>query len=1071
MKKNLSKQFLVFLSCLGLSGLTAATTLAAFALTWQTKEKPNNGTVGILSYFHCGSGKEDDPFVITRPRHFYNLSLLQNLGAFSSGSYYFQIGYALVSGDSNLYVFDSDTAEVSGTTGYGKVLDMSDYVEANGTNKIIHAIGDHNFPFRSSLTGNDIVVKNLTVQAEPDDVGVFGYVSYEGSVKNLVFEKSTLLSNGYKNTLSEVYVPTSAYDDTCSYTAPGGTAVDLTLADQFDSSDNRNALKNVDVSALSTETFGTFSLKLPTNDPQSSGASIGTTYSVTSSTPFLGLALSMDGKSYSVTVNANLLAATDYATFWDNESDTIISRLYVLANNTLDGLPVSRTVASYEIYIENVTNNSDGTHDLLLGFLKDGYDDNVTETMTQYHHGNNVGCVIGHLDGSATEIYSYDATISLNNNATNATNCSYESLYGLIGETGEHVSGNLNPNKTKKGDVGYLYLDEVYDRVRDDGGTLASGYYHYTPKVYDQSSDSSKTTYCPKEGSLFQNLVRDKNHTFTASDSSTQLAAWASKEAQNSVTFYQRDIIKGRSDGVNGATVTTYDNSLGIFSLVTENQDNLEKNMSEDYDANKTNASIFTLDTGNNVRNTTASTPKYQRILYVTNEVKDPTQDTDVNFYPYDSIASQEYRGDPTPAWPRNYGTSTEKPTKDDYNLASKRARAYLYELKLDTNSTKVERYFHSTHYTYLTKDLENTLLTSQGVSMSANNSLFGVTFRKNTANGTSRTESDVSSFSHYWKVVGRRRIEFCNGDFSGKVSWNPVLGAIVNGNDGYGTTYYDENNTGLKYYPFGQISFKLAKACNVTVVYPYVPYQKDIFNQGGAGHSPYITVCKVDLSIKNPYGGTRYPYAACPIPNSAEVSSLYYYPDGGTDTTAPVAWSTSTDGTPIFAHTFQLEAGSYFISTNVPGYQEPLFYVAVEGQTGGRLGSQISYTISADTLENVDFLVASPSATAVIAYTGDDRKRWYASNRTWCVTNLIFNAATASLHYKSVDVVIDETTTTCFALAFDKSGALQEIDVTNYGGSSSIAGYTQKYVVFCDTSFIPYGDPSLDEVLSYVKS
>jgi len=1061
---------------LGVAATAVSFTLAAFTLAFHTSDEDNNGKVGILSYFHCGDGSENNPFVITRPRHFYNLSMLQNLGAFSSGSYYFQIGYPIVSGDTNNYVYSSDVATSSDSNYYAKVLDMSDYTLTGKAAKSIHSIGNHSFPFRSSLTGNSIVIKNLTVESEPDDVGVFGYVSYEGKVSGLIFEGSDIVSKGYHTELSQVYVPNPEFDDSAVYHIPSGSDVTLTAADQFDDSDTRAALKGVTATALTTSTFGTFTVTIPTNDPTSSGSSIGTTYSLSSSTPFLGIAKA-SGTTYTITVNADLLATTDYSTFWDNESTVLISRLYLQANNTVDKFPVSRVISSYQIYIENRTNNADKTHDIGLGFIKDAYDDAQTDTYTQYHHGNNIGCVIGHLDGSATDIYSYDAKLEVNGASTTSTVTDYESYYGVIGETGEHVSGNLNPNKSIKGDVGYLYLDEVYNRIRSSAtakGRNGSSYYYYEPNVYDQGTDATTTsTYCKTEGSLYQNLIKTTAYTFTPTGTSVSAYdGFSPKSDQSLVSFYQKHIIKGRSDGGkdtsgNDIPVTYYDNSLGIYSLVTEWDSNYTGNAGNDGDDLLGDGnSIFAISNGKNVRSTSGSTVTPQRVLYVTNEVKDTTQHTDVNFYPYDTIAGGEYRGDPTPAWPRNYGTAGEVLTEEDWSVSSKRSRAYLFELKLDTDSSKVERYFHSTTYGYLTKDLENTLLTAQGTPMTRNNSLFGITLRQKITNGTKSTESDVSSFNHYWRVTGRRRIEFCNSDFSGKVSWNSVLGKLVNGNDGLGTSVYDENNLGKKYYAFGQIAFSLARACNVTVVFPYMNFQ-----QGGSGHSPYLTVNRVDLSIKNPYGGTRYPYAACPIPNTSEVGSLYYYPQTANSTHTPVAWNTGSDGNPLFAHTFQLAAGDYFISTNVPGYKLPIAYLAIEGQTGGRLGSQSSYSISQDELKDVDFLTSSPSASDVVAYTDDKRNTWLAANRTWCITNLTFTASSSTIEYKSLDVTIDGESTTCFAIAFSETGGLKEIDATNYGGSSSIAGYVKKYVVFCDTSWNPIIDPSYAVVTSWYRS
>ena len=62
---------------LGVAATAVSFTLAAFTLAFHTSDEDNNGKVGILSYFHCGDGSENNPFVITRPRHFYNLSMMQ----------------------------------------------------------------------------------------------------------------------------------------------------------------------------------------------------------------------------------------------------------------------------------------------------------------------------------------------------------------------------------------------------------------------------------------------------------------------------------------------------------------------------------------------------------------------------------------------------------------------------------------------------------------------------------------------------------------------------------------------------------------------------------------------------------------------------------------------------------------------------------------------------------------------------------------------------------------------------------------------------------------------------------
>jgi len=1046
---------------IGLLALSFATTaitytLAAFTISFRTHTNDNTGKVGILTYFDSGDGSPSTPFIITRPRHFYNLSLLQNLGAFGTGSYHFQIGKKI--GDQNL-VYTGD----SGTT-TTRILNMDGYRFDGEEGKNFYSIGSHSYPFRSTLDGGGIVIQNLHVTSHPDDVGVFGYVSYEGSVTDIIFENTTISSLGYAQQFSEVYVPTASYDDKCYYHVPQSeTTKEVTTTDQSDDADDRSALKDVDITTLNASTFGTFTLNYPSNNPQYNSESIGTTYSVSSSTPFLSVT---NGEgSATITVNASLLASVDstndYSTFWAKESNVFVTRLYVQANNYYESIPVSRVISSYQIYLTNKTNNAtENHHDISLGFIHDAYSAEGSDTLTQYHHNNNVGCVIGHLDGSATKIYSYHSTLSLNADSSTHTKASFESLYGMVGETGEHVSGNLNPNKTIKGDVGYIYFDELYERIRSDGAydatTNPNGYRanYYYPKASADTAGELAT-----EGSLYQHLY--KNTSYKLPDDSTKYAAWVSSSSSylNTATFYQMDIIRGRSDDKK----TSYDNSLGIFDLVTEWNGKFNKTNNGSDDVSKYNNSIFDWGEAKNIRTSSS----FQKVLYVTNEVRDTTQHTDVNYYPYDHKAGNEYRGDPSPAWPRNFGQADEKPTgdSDSYNASSKQSRAFLYEINLDRDSSTVERYFHKTKYTYLIADLQNTLVNMQGAPLRSSDSLFGITFRKTVASSSVRNESDISSFSKYWRVIGRRRLEFCDDTFSQRVSWNDVKNCVVEGNDGYGAKEY---TAGKKYFAYGQLEFTLSRTCNVTVAYPYIA--QAAFS---GGKSPYLTISRVDLSIKNSYGGTRYPYAACPIPNTAEMANLYYYPEKvGTDIapadTAPLKWDSATMGNPIFAHTFKLEAGSYFASINAPGYNMPIFYMAVEGQTGGRLGNENTFALASDSLEDVDFLMLCPSTSNDVLAADDQRKSWLALHRTWCVSEIYFNAAPETLVYTTVDLTVEGETRSCFAITFGNSGGLGSIVLSNFGASKASAGFTKVYVVFEQNSATRYIDPTSDDLVAW---
>lgn len=1082
-KADTQRKVVIALSLsVSLLALATSVSLAAFATTLKTKETDNSGKVGILSYFHCGTGTSSDPFVITRPRHLYNLAKLQNIGAFSQGSYYFQIGLALGNDSSKYYVYDSDSSST-----YGSVLDMKDYLASAGDSYTIHSIGSHAYPFRSTLVGNDMVVKNLHVLAEPDDVGLFGYVSYEGSITHFVMDSCSVSSDGYKKSLSGVYVPSPAFDDAATYNMPASptpTEKPFTTSDQFDNSETRSELASVAVTALSDSTFGTISLHLPTNVPTASSSEGGTTtYTVQSSTPLLSVSQE-NATTYTATIQASLLKTTDYSTFWDTEKNILISRLYVLANNTLDSIPVSRTISSYEIYVENVsTNAATGTHEIALGFVKDYYD-GTSADYTQYHHNNNIGIAIGHLDGKAESIYAYNCSVQVNDSESSHNGAAFESTYGLVGEAGEHVANGMNPDQTQEGAVGYLYPDEIYDRIRTDltttsfsaeGTTDGLGHYRVSGKgsgsqnfhyLYQfTSSDADKTA--AEEGSLYKNVSKTTTAGSPITGAASDYYGGVDDLHPNSIVFHGLKIIKGRSDD----KTTTYNNGLGIFSLVTTNSggaDFKEFEANKSYPSYEANNAIDTLDVGANV----ASSSHKCRLLYVASEVKDPSEQTDVNWYPFSNFTSNEYRGDPTPAWPRSYGTSNETPTSADYDAKSKQSRVYLYEMPLNSDPNAVDRYFHNPKYSYLQASLEDTLVNAKNESLTPSDALFGITLRKRDM--TSGAEADIDTLKRSWNVCGRGRIEFYDYLFQNKISWNNVSQNIVYGNDGLGVSPYD---TTKRFYPFGEVAFSLNRTCNVTVAYAYSNKSGFASASAGSGYSPYLTISRVDLSIQNPYGGTRFPYAAVPIPNTDEFKSLYYYPStptvsadnaGHYDSQAPLLWSSTDDGLPLFIHTFKLEKGDYFISTNVKSAYLPICYVAVEGQQEGRLSGDSKFTLTADSLNDVDFLVTTPSSDKnILVYTDAEKEKWYARNRAKCEGSILFSNTAGSVTFTSTTVVIDEAETAVFAIAFSKTAGVTYVGITNYGETDTTTGFRRKYVVLTDSSLQPYSSVPSQNVLT----
>lgn len=169
-------------------------------LTFQNAVPLNlNGSV-LTNYFYCGTGAENDPYVITKPVHLYNLTMLyQNLDGFDDETLYFEIGYDL-DNDGDLELQNNAAA-----------LDMGSYTD-------FLPIGTVDHPFNAIFNGNNFVVENLTVKGiNESDIGIFGYVSADAIITNVYFENleidlTTCSPNNAATSLSH-----TAHDETICY--------------------------------------------------------------------------------------------------------------------------------------------------------------------------------------------------------------------------------------------------------------------------------------------------------------------------------------------------------------------------------------------------------------------------------------------------------------------------------------------------------------------------------------------------------------------------------------------------------------------------------------------------------------------------------------------------------------------------------------------------------------------------------------------------------------------------------------------------------------------------------------
>lgn len=250
---HLRRRTKIGLWCTTIFAFVAAGLLSSIA--WFDKkqnaiEADVTGSV-VEEYFHCGTGTQSDPYVITRPIHYYHLveffQRLTNLpktggySQFGTDYLYFQVGYDLDgSGVRKVYNY-SDTGVYLGsesTPSLSTTLNMAYY---SGENALL-PIGTNEVPFIGSFdggatNGGGITINNLNIQCSESvlignntvtrtasDIGVFGYVADKDGndaqtvIQNAYFTNLTLdlsdigaTANTSQSTISHIDSHTAPY--------------------------------------------------------------------------------------------------------------------------------------------------------------------------------------------------------------------------------------------------------------------------------------------------------------------------------------------------------------------------------------------------------------------------------------------------------------------------------------------------------------------------------------------------------------------------------------------------------------------------------------------------------------------------------------------------------------------------------------------------------------------------------------------------------------------------------------------------------------------------------------------
>ena len=507
----------LFFSLIVMSSL--AITITSISIAWflgasvKTEDKELlDGDIGLRNYFFAGDGSEENPFEIVSPVHFYNLTRLQNLGIFPEKKH-FQIGHDFDDGKGLSCINE-------GGTEHEHFLDMSSWA------KSIMPIGSEGTPFVGDFCGNGIPIKNLTVTGYPEDIGVFGYVSYEGNVDGLVCENLTIRSLGYNPNVSsdeyQLFHPEIddlfnenahylAADTSCSFLNFNGSSYTKTELKHINGvggttySNIDDPSKCVDGTKLYNGYF------LPVY-PIREGDPF--TYSWTSSSALitasdaLGLDLDEDGVPDMLPmVDLDLLSREKSVNndFNSGENMQIDARLSLVASVTVEGIVYSRIIQSYLCeFKSNSSTYGDGNFSMSL-YCNYVIPMDTSHPTTNYHHGNNIGFLVGHLDGSLTYSYVYHGTFDFNDSGYHPINA--ETQFGLVGEVGTNVINAIDPNYSSmlQGEIGVMNFTGIYEGIRRDfvAGEIMKASIDTGRKIVFYDYDSSHTAKNVSSSSLF----------------------------------------------------------------------------------------------------------------------------------------------------------------------------------------------------------------------------------------------------------------------------------------------------------------------------------------------------------------------------------------------------------------------------------------------------------------------------------------------------------------------------------------------------------------------------------------
>ena len=362
-------------------------------------------------------------------------------------------------------------------------LNMS---ESDFDNQPINAIGSESVPFYGVFNGHNIEIKNLTVYADPEDSGLFGYTAHGSEVKNLYLSEIEINALGYTNRFANLYGD--------SQVAAEGTKLIYTVGDDdpedFELTDTAKAMY-LDFNISDYLSW----------DGQGNAPSISNEIDL----PIITFDSDNENYKYKFLISGDFLDY--YPQGQDQQVKVDLASTFKFFWNEInhpddpDGPDPSYPInaSSSVSLVASTVDNYGLEHAKVISSMQ--FDFSLSEgsdylTMTAHlgeKHTNNIGLIIGHCDGSVSDCYVSSGTFVMNDPNSDTSN-TYNAMangsnYGLIGKIGGTVHSKIAEDSgggTVAGKaVGVLDFSTIYDEIVSDnsfGGSHTGGGIYYTPK-------------------------------------------------------------------------------------------------------------------------------------------------------------------------------------------------------------------------------------------------------------------------------------------------------------------------------------------------------------------------------------------------------------------------------------------------------------------------------------------------------------------------------------------------------------------------------------------------------------